>query len=128
VASFLEKMVELSGQNVHLCMQCGQCSAGCPMFGSQVAMDAAPRKIMHLAQLGLAERLAVLRAPFVCSSCHVCAVRCPRGVDLARVMEALRQLSLRRNVNYVEPSQLPATTIQELPQIALISAFRKLAS
>jgi heterodisulfide reductase subunit C len=43
-------------------------------------------------------------------------------------MEALRQQVLRRNKNYIEPSVLPAERIGELPQIALVAAFRKLTS
>jgi heterodisulfide reductase subunit C len=63
-----------------------------------------------------------------CASCHACTVKCPRGIDIAKVMEALRQQVLRRSKNYIEPSALPAETIEELPQIALVAGFRKLTS
>jgi len=43
-------------------------------------------------------------------------------------MEALRLLTLRKNKNYVEPSKMPRETIADLPQIALVSGFRKLTS
>ncbi len=122
---FIKKLEELSGQNVHLCMQCGTCSGSCPMSEN---MDFSPRKIMHLAQFGLDEGLEDVNSCKVCASCHSCTVRCPRGIDIARVMEALRQIILRKNINLVEPSKIPAEKIKELPPIALIGGFRKLTS
>ena len=122
---FLEKLEKLSGQNVHQCFQCGTCAGSCPMGHH---MDNLPRKIMHMAQLGMEEELEKLKTCWVCASCHTCNVRCPRGIDIPRVMEALRLMSLRKNQNYIEPSQLPAETVKECPQIALVAAFRKLTS
>ncbi|MGD8227745.1 MAG: hypothetical protein PVI20_08190, partial [Desulfobacteraceae bacterium] len=69
-----------------------------------------------------------LNTCWVCAACHSCNVRCPRGVDLPRVMEALRLMTLRKNKNYIEPSELPADTVKECPQIALVAGFRKLTS
>ena len=43
-------------------------------------------------------------------------------------MEAIRQLTLRKNENFVEPSKLPAETVKEVPQIAMVSCFRKMTS
>ena len=91
-------------------------------------MDAHPRKVMHMAQLGLEDMLEDIQSCWVCASCHSCNVRCPRGVDLPKVMEALRLLSLRKNKNYIEPSELDKETIKDCPQIALVSGFRKLTS
>ncbi len=122
---FIKKLEELSGQNVHLCMQCGTCSASCPMSEH---MEFSPRKVMHLAQFGLDEGLEGVDTCRICASCHTCTVRCPRGIDIARVMEALRQIVLRTNINFIEPSQIPAKTIKECPQIALVAGFRKLTS
>ncbi|MGD9033972.1 MAG: 4Fe-4S dicluster domain-containing protein [Desulfobacteraceae bacterium] len=121
----IEKIGELSGQNVHQCFQCGTCGGSCPMAHH---MDALPRKIMHLLQLGLTQEIEMQNTCLVCSSCHACSVRCPRGVDLARVMEAIRLMTLRKNQNFIEPSQLPAKIMKEYPGIAMVSAFRKLTS
>jgi heterodisulfide reductase subunit C len=121
----LEKLKELSGENVKLCMQCATCSGMCPMAAE---MDHSPRKVMHLAQFGLFGMLTGSNTFWKCASCHACTVKCPRGIDIAKVMEALRQQILRRSKNYIEPSALPAETIEELPQIALVAGFRKLTS
>ncbi len=122
---FIDKLAKLSGQNVHQCFQCGTCGGSCPM-GEH--MDAVPRKIVHMLQLGLEDEVLAQNTCWVCASCHACAVRCPRGVDLPRVMEALRLMTLRKNKNYVEPSKLSAETMKECPQIALVAGFRKMTS
>ena len=87
-----------------------------------------PRKVMRMVQLGLEENIADCKTYWTCASCHGCTVNCPRGIDIAKVMEALRLLILRKDINYLEPSQIPSEDIEELPQIALVSGFRKLTS
>ena len=122
---FVKRVAELSGQNLNLCYQCGKCSAGCPM---SFAMDLLPNQIMRLVQLGLEDDIGKSRTIWLCASCLTCTVRCPKGVDISRVMEALRLITLRKNVDFVEPSKIPPEIIAELPQIALVSGFRKLTS
>ena len=121
-SDFIRKVKELSGQNIGLCFQCGTCSAACPNFAET---DLLPRQLMRRAQLGLEQDVTTAKTPWVCASCLSCTALCPRGIDLARVMEAIRLLSLRENIDYVHPSELPKEIIEELPQIALISSFRK---
>jgi len=90
------------------------------------AMDLLPNQIIHLVQLGLMEDVASSRTPWLCASCLVCTVRCPKGIDIASMMEALRQITLRRSEDFVDPAGLEQDTVAELPQIALVSGFRKL--
>jgi heterodisulfide reductase subunit C len=122
---FIEKIASLSGQDINRCFQCGTCGGACPMSGE---MDAMPRRIIRMAQLGLEEAVSETKTCWICASCHSCTVNCPRGIDLARVMEAIRLLTLRKNENMVEPSKMPAETVKEMPQIAMVSCFRKLTS
>ena len=121
----IEKIQRLSGQNVQLCMQCATCSAVCPMAES---MGATPRHVMHLLQMGLAEDAQGAHVGELCAACHTCTVRCPRGIDVARVFEAVRLLPLRRNVDLMRPGDLSREVRREAPQIALVSAFRKLTA
>ncbi|MFC1938576.1 4Fe-4S dicluster domain-containing protein [Chloroflexota bacterium] len=119
---FARKVKEISGEDIALCYQCGMCSAGCPIG---FAMDVLPNQIIRLVQLGLEEDIAKSKTIWLCASCLTCSVRCPRGLDLAKVMEALRLISLRKNIDYVRPASLPPDALAELPQIVLVSSLRK---
>lgn len=119
---FRERVKELSGEDVGLCYQCGACSSGCPLTDE---MDLLPSTVMRMVQLGIEEVLNS-KTIWICSSCFTCQVRCPRGIDVANVMEALRQLILRRKYDRVSIDVLPPEELRELPQIALVSCQRKL--
>jgi heterodisulfide reductase subunit C len=121
-SEFVKKVEELSGQSLLSCYQCGKCSAGCPMAKD---MNLLPNQIIRLMQLGLREEIAKANTIWMCASCTTCGVRCPRGVDLSRVMEALRALELRDKTDYVDLQSLSKETIADLPQIAMVSSFRK---
>ncbi len=121
----VERINELSGENVKICMQCGTCTAACPMSDE---MDFFPRKVMHYSQFGMIQSMTDINSYWKCASCHSCSVRCPRGIDIAKVMEALRLLVLRTNQNFIEPSQIPKEKVKEYPGIMLVAGFRKLTS
>ena len=120
--AFLAKIVELSGEAVTLCDQCGTCSGSCPMVAE---MDLTPSQLMRMVQLGQREALDS-RTMWLCASCYACTVRCPRGLDLSKVAEALRQVTLRKAIDRIDIRALPADELAELPQIALVGALRKL--
>jgi len=88
ILAFLQDQV---GQNLRLCYQCGKCSAGCPV---SYAMDLTPRQVMRAIQLGLNEEVLNSSTIWLCLSCQVCTARCPREIDIAKVMEALRHVVL----------------------------------
>lgn len=113
---------EMSGENLDLCFQCGACSSGCPMAQE---MDYLPSKIIRMSQIGLEEVLET-KTIWVCSTCFNCEVRCPRGIDVANVMEALRQIVLRKKYDRVSLDDLTLEELRELPQIAIVSNMRKL--
>jgi len=83
---------------------------------------------MHYSQFGLLQNLENINSYWKCASCHSCTVRCPRGIDIAKVMEALRLLVLRTSTNYIEPSRIPAEKLKEYPGIMMVAGFRKLTS
>lgn len=113
---------EISGEDVRACYQCGKCTAGCPLAA---AMDLMPNQILRLIQVGDYEQALRSRTIWQCASCLTCAARCPKEVDPARVMEALRTLLLRRGAAHVEIPAVPADVLAEAPQQALIGGFRK---
>ena len=121
---FVKKVEEISGQNLMKCNQCGKCSAGCPAISK---MESLPSQIIRAVQLG-DDSVLYDDTIWLCASCFTCAVRCPKGFDLTKIMEALRLLTLRKNINYVEIQNLSKEELEELPPIALVSNFRKMTS
>ncbi len=95
----VEAVEELSGQDVRECYQCGKCSAGCPIAAD---MDMPPNQVIRLLQLGLADVALRSRTIWLCASCETCTTRCPREVDLAAVMDALRIVALREGIRSPE--------------------------
>ena len=119
---FVKKVKELSGQNLQSCYQCGMCTGNCPAASN---MDISPRRIIELARLGLEEEIAGSRTVWTCASCLACTVNCPRGFDLSKVMEAIRLLTLRKNIDRIRPEDISPERRSELPQIAMVSGLRK---
>ncbi len=98
-SSFRKKLEEASGQKVSACFQCEKCTNGCPVT---FAMEIVPHKLVRSAHLGLKDKVLSSDTIWVCASCETCTSRCPNGIDIARVMDALRQMSLAEGV---KPSQ-----------------------
>jgi len=119
----VKKIEEISGQNIFDCFQCGICSSGCPVTDY---MDIAPNQVLRLAQFGCVDEVLDSKTIWICSTCLQCSTRCPKGIDIAKVMEALRTINLRQRESRLEPEDIKSKDLKELPQIALVSAFRKL--
>jgi heterodisulfide reductase subunit C2 len=75
------------------CFQCHKCSTGCPIGPD---MDLLPSQVMRLLQLGAEEEVLESRAIWLCASCAACTTRCPQGIDIAGVMDALRIMAVER--------------------------------
>lgn len=88
-----------SGQDLRECYQCGKCSAGCPIAAD---MDMAPNQVIRLLQLGLVDDAINSRTIWLCASCETCTTRCPREVDLAAVMDALRNIAIEEGIRTPE--------------------------
>ncbi len=90
------------------CYQCGKCSAGCPMADQ---MDILPSTLIRWVQYGEVDKAASTTAAWQCVSCLTCSTRCPKSVNIAGVMEALKQIAVERNCVH--------------PQLKRIVAFQK---
>lgn len=84
-----------SGQDISSCYFCQKCTAGCPVAEF---MDYPPSTIHRLLQLGLADEVLSSRAIWLCAGCEVCGARCPNEIDIAKVMDALKQLAERKGI------------------------------
>jgi heterodisulfide reductase subunit C len=92
---FIEKVSAESGQPVQKCYQCGKCTAGCPVA---FAMDLTPNQVIRMVQFGMKEEVLRCRSIWLCATCETCATRCPRNVNLTRVMETLRIMSDKKGL------------------------------
>lgn len=94
-----QKVVKhLSRQSINLCYQCYSCSSGCP-FAKH--MDLLPNQLIRLVQYGQIREAMTCKTIWVCVGCHTCSSQCPNCIDIASVMDALRQLAIREGL--VEP-------------------------
>ncbi|SMB98089.1 heterodisulfide reductase subunit C [Thermanaeromonas toyohensis ToBE] len=91
---------ETSGQPVTRCYQCYKCTGGCPVAAF---MDILPHQIIRYLNLGLEEELLKSKAIWLCASCHTCKARCPNGIDIAGVNDALKARVLSRGVPPASP-------------------------
>lgn len=96
-SDFVESVRKMSGQDVRRCYQCGKCSAGCPVHNCG-GMDVSPNRIMRMVQLGMEEEVLKTKTIWVCVQCSTCTARCPRDIDVARVMDGLRIIGKKKNM------------------------------
>ena len=112
---------ELCGENLFACYQCGTCSAGCPFIDD---MDLGPDEVIRYVVL---DRNEVLNsnAIWMCASCYTCAERCPRDLNITKIMEALRQIVLRKKIDRTKVVEISNKEKETIPQLAFVSLFRK---
>ena len=89
-ADFVAAVQAQSGQNVSLCYQCGNCTAGCPYT---FVYDIPVSQIMRLVQAGQKRRVLESRSLWLCATCESCTTRCPNDIDVARIMDVLRHMA-----------------------------------
>jgi heterodisulfide reductase subunit C len=77
---------------IQMCVQCGTCGGSCP---SAADMDQTPRQLFAMVRAGMRDRALASNTPWMCVSCHFCAVRCPQEVHIPDVMYALKSIAAR---------------------------------
>lgn len=85
----------LAHTHVADCYQCGKCTAGCPQGE---VMDVGPTRLIRMVQTGAVEEAAQSESVWQCVSCLTCSTRCPKSVNIAGVIDALRQISVERGI------------------------------
>ncbi len=99
-SALLEKVEARSGEKISACYQCRRCTNGCPVA---FTLDLVPNQVMRMVQLGLEEELLASGTIWVCASCQTCTTRCPNNIDIAHVMDTLRQLCRESDTPAAEP-------------------------
>lgn len=118
-----EQILRESGVNVRKCMKCGKCSGTCPSYDE---MEYHPHQFVYMVEKGEIDKLMVSPSVFKCLTCFACVERCPRGVEPAKLIEAVRlEVVKQQGMNHLKPDQIPALLDDEMPQQAIVTAFRK---
>ncbi len=117
------QVLRISGSDVRKCMRCGKCSATCPSYGE---MEYHPHHFVYLVERGDIERLMESESIYKCLTCFACVERCPRGVEPAKVVEAIRVEAIRRQgMNHMKADDIPSKLDDDMPGQALMTAMRK---
>lgn len=121
-----ETVLRISGVNPRKCMKCGKCSGTCPSYNE---MEYHPHQFVSMVESGNIEHLmASSSSLYQCLTCFACVERCPRQVEPAKLIEAVRLTVIRQQgQNHLKPEQLPALLDEDMPQQALVTAMRKYA-
>ena len=118
-----EDIIRISGVNPKKCMRCGKCSATCPAYDE---MEYHPHQFVNMVECGDIEPLLNSDSLYKCLSCFACIERCPRSVEPAKLVEAVRLAVVRQQgKNRMTPDHVPNLLDEDTPQQLLVSAFRK---
>ena len=118
-----EQILRMSGVNPLKCMRCGKCSGTCPAYDE---MEYHPHQFVYMVETGELEPLMKSDSLYKCLSCFACVDRCPRGVEPAKLVEALRLVVIReKGQNHFKADDIPALLDDDMPQQAIVSAMRK---
>lgn len=118
-----EEILNVSGVNPKKCMICGKCSGTCPNYD---AMEWHPHQFVQMVENGEIEKLLQSKSIYACLSCFACLERCPRQVEPAKLIQAVRDVVERKRGNrHLSADDVPAYLDKEIPQQAIVSAFRK---
>lgn len=118
-----DEIIKISGVNPRKCMKCGKCSATCPSYEQ---MEFHPHQFVSMVENGNIEPLLNSSSLYKCLSCFACVERCPRNVEPAKIVEAVRLCVIRQQgKNHLKPEQIPLILDSDMPQQAVVTAFRK---
>lgn len=118
-----EQILRTSGVNPRKCMRCGKCSGTCPSYDE---MEYHPHQFVYMVENGEIDKLMQSESIYKCLSCMACVDRCPRGVEPAKIVEAVRLAVIRqKGANHMTANNIPEKLDDDIPQQALMSAMRK---
>ncbi|MCK9276222.1 MAG: 4Fe-4S dicluster domain-containing protein [Syntrophales bacterium] len=96
MSTFLEDVNEkIGGVPIQACYHCRKCTAGCPLA---FAMEYNPNKVIKMIQMGMKDKVLNSSTIWLCASCETCVTRCPNNVDIARMMDVLRETAIEEKI------------------------------
>lgn len=108
------------GEHIRRCFACGTCTASCPV--REVTDRYNPRRIIHMALLGLREQVLSSDFIWLCSTCYACYERCPQDVRITELMHAIKNLAVREG--HIHPSfRIQVGLVQDHGRLYDITAF-----
>jgi len=118
-----EQILRISGVNPRKCMKCGKCTATCPSFEE---MEYHPHEFVYMVESGEIEPLLKSESLYKCLTCFACVEKCPRSVEPAKLIEAVRNIVIREKGGARLPvDAIPAQLDEDMPQQLLMAALRK---
>ena len=118
-----DTVLRISGVNPRKCMKCGKCSGTCPSYDE---MEYHPHQFVAMVEKGQIGKLMASKSLYKCLSCFACVDRCPRNVEPAKLIEAVRLMVIRQQgANHMGAKDIPGKLDEEIPQQALMAAMRK---
>ncbi len=117
------QILSISGVNPKKCMVCGKCSGSCPSYDE---MEYHPHQFVQMVENGELKKLIESPSIYKCLSCFACLERCPRQVEPVKLIEAVRMaVERQRGPQHLPSEKVPEFLDPEMPQQAIVSAFRK---
>ena len=101
---FLQEVNDkISGVPIQRCFHCRKCTAGCPLAS---VMEYNPNKVIKMVQNGMKDEVLNSSTIWLCASCETCVTRCPNDVDIARMMDVLREMAINKGISVPQKSIL----------------------
>ena len=89
-------------------------------------MEYHPHQFVQMVENGDIEPLLQSKSIYACLSCFACLERCPRQVEPAKLIDVVRAfVEGQRGPHRLDPVQVPEHLDDDMPQQAIVSAFRK---
>jgi len=92
VVGFGHEVMSVPGcEKLETCIQCGTCSGLCPL---SIYMDHTPRQVMELTRSDFKNEVLRSTTIWLCASCYVCTVECPKQIRITDIMYELKQRAI----------------------------------
>lgn len=113
---FINRLIDLTGDDFKKCMQCATCSVACDIAPNNKPY---PRKEMLAASWGLKHMLVSNHDIWLCHQCGDCNTLCPRDVKPGDVLSAVRACAID---DYAGPGAI-GKLINDPRRLALLLLF-----